>query len=154
MLFPTLTFGIFFLIVFTVSWSMRWTPEPRKWFLVAASYFFYGWWDWRFMTLLFGTTVINYLGGLALDRATRVSTRKWIVGLVVVVDLGVLAFFKYYDFFLTSLDGLLRTFGQGRDLPFMEVILPSAFPSSRSRASPMSSMSIAATSKQSARCLM
>lgn len=124
MLFPTLTFGIFFLIVFTVSWSMRWTPSPRKWFLVGASYFFYGWWDWRFTALLFGTTLINYLGGLALDRARRGATRKWIVGLVVTVDLGVLAFFKYYDFFLTSLDGLLRQLGLARDLPFMEVILP------------------------------
>ncbi|MDO8288430.1 MAG: MBOAT family protein [Parvibaculum sp.] len=124
MLFPTLTFGIFFLIVFTVSWSMHWTPEPRKWFLVGASYFFYAWWDWRFTTLLFGTTLINYLGGLALDRAKRDATRKWIVGFVVVVDLGVLAFFKYYDFFLTSLDGVMRTLGLARDLPFMEVILP------------------------------
>ncbi|MGV8997222.1 MAG: MBOAT family O-acyltransferase [Parvibaculaceae bacterium] len=112
------------MIVFTVSWSMRWTPVPRKWFLVAASYFFYGWWDWRFTALLFATTVVNYLGGLALDQTGRQAARKWIVGFVVTVDLAVLAFFKYYDFFLTSLDGLLRTFGLSRDLPFMEVILP------------------------------
>lgn len=124
MLFPTLEFGIFFLIVFTVSWAMRWTPDPRKWFLVGASYFFYGWWDWRFTLLLFGTTLINYLGGLALARTERASLRKFIVGATVAVDLGVLAFFKYYDFFLTSLDGVLTTLGLERDLPFMEVILP------------------------------
>jgi D-alanyl-lipoteichoic acid acyltransferase DltB (MBOAT superfamily) len=124
MLFPTLTFGIFFLIVFTVSWSMRWTPKPRKWFLVAASYFFYGWWDWRFMFLLFGTTLFNYLGGLALARTRSGPTRKVIVAVVVGVDLGVLAFFKYYDFFLTSLDAMLTMLGLHRDLPFMEVILP------------------------------
>tara|TARA_R110002124_G_scaffold6873_2_gene41073 strand:- start:3912 stop:5363 length:1452 start_codon:yes stop_codon:yes gene_type:complete len=124
MLFPTLTFGIFFLIVFTVSWSMRWTPVPRKWFLVAASYFFYGWWDWRFTFLLFGTTLVNYLAGLALGRTTGQGARKLIVGVTVFVDLAVLAFFKYFDFFLTSLDGLLNTLGLQRDLPFMEVILP------------------------------
>ncbi len=124
MLFPTLTFGIFFLIVFAVSWSMRWTPIPRKWFLVAASYFFYGWWDWRFTFLLFGTTFLNYLGGLALARSNNAATRKLIVGVTVGIDLGVLAFFKYYDFFLASLDSLLTTLGLGRDLPFMEVILP------------------------------
>jgi D-alanyl-lipoteichoic acid acyltransferase DltB (MBOAT superfamily) len=124
MLFPTLTFGIFFLIVFTVSWSMRWTPVSRKWFLVAASYFFYGWWDWRFTLLLFGTTFVNYLAGLALSRSSRVGARKMIVGVTVTVDLGVLAFFKYYDFFLTSLDGLLNSLGLARDLPFMEIILP------------------------------
>lgn len=124
MLFPTLTFGIFFLIVFTVSWSMRWTPIPRKWFLVAASYFFYGWWDWRFTFLLFGTTLVNYLAGLALGRTAGAGARKLIVGVTVFVDLAVLAFFKYFDFFLTSLDGLLNTLGLERDLPFMEVILP------------------------------
>ena len=124
MLFPTLTFGIFFLIVFSVSWSMRWTPEPRKWFLVGASYFFYGWWDWRFMFLLFGTTLFNYLGGLALGSTQHSGARKVIVAVTVGVDLGVLAFFKYYDFFLTSFDTMLTTLGLHRDLPFMEIILP------------------------------
>jgi D-alanyl-lipoteichoic acid acyltransferase DltB (MBOAT superfamily) len=124
MLFPTLEFGIFFLIVFTVSWGLRFTPNPRKWFLVGASYLFYGWWDWRFTGLLFGTTLFNYLGGLALGRTTRAGLRKFIVGVTVAVDLGVLAFFKYYDFFLTSLDGLLTTLGLHRDLPFLEIILP------------------------------
>tara|TARA_R110000824_G_scaffold390760_2_gene587470 strand:+ start:148997 stop:150445 length:1449 start_codon:yes stop_codon:yes gene_type:complete len=124
MLFPTLTFGIFFLIVFTVSWGMRWSPIPRKWFLVAASYFFYGWWDWRFAFLLFGTTLVNYLAGLALGRLAHDGSRKFVVALTVIVDLGVLAFFKYFDFFLTSLDSLLSSLGLSRDLPFMEVILP------------------------------
>ena len=124
MLFPTLEFGIFFLIVFTVSWGLRWTHTPRKYFLVAASYFFYGWWDWRFTLLLFATTVINYLGGLALGRLKGRRLRKCVVGLTVAVDLGVLGFFKYYGFFLTSLDALLTSIGLHRDLPFMEIILP------------------------------
>ena len=47
MLFPTIEFGIFFLVVFTASWAMRAVPELRKLFLLGASYFFYGWWDWR-----------------------------------------------------------------------------------------------------------
>ena len=124
MLFPTLEFGLFFLIVFTVAWSVRSAPQTRKWFLVAASYFFYGWWDWRFTALLFATTLINYLGGLALVGLSRQGARKFVVGLVVAVDLGVLAFYKYFDFFLTSLDGLLTSLGLARDLPFMEIILP------------------------------
>lgn len=124
MLFPTLEFGIFFLIVFTVGWGLRATPLWRKYFLVAASYVFYGWWDWRFTGLLFATTLINYLGGLALGGTKRVGFRKFIVGMTVAVDLGVLAFFKYYGFFLTSLDELLTALGLHRDLPFLEIILP------------------------------
>jgi alginate O-acetyltransferase complex protein AlgI len=124
MLFPTLEFGIFFLIVFTVGWGLRALPEARKYFLVGASYLFYGWWDWRFTALLFATTLINYLGGLALGSLARPRLRKIVVGITVAVDLGVLAFFKYYGFFLTSLDTLLSTLGLHRDLPFMEIILP------------------------------
>lgn len=124
MLFPTLEFGVFFLIVFTVSWALRWVPLSRKIFLVAVSYFFYGWWDWRFTALLFLTTVINYLGGLLIGMSERQGTRKLIVGVTVAVDLIVLGFFKYYGFFLTSLDSLLTSIGLERDLPFMEVILP------------------------------
>lgn len=124
MLFPTLEFGVFFLIVFTVGWSLRRVAALRKWFLVGASYFFYGWWDWRFTGLLFATTLVNYLAGLALGRLRGAGMRKFVVGLTVGVDLGVLAFFKYYDFFLTSLDELLRTLGLERDLPFLEIILP------------------------------
>ncbi|MGB5093090.1 MAG: MBOAT family protein [Parvibaculum sp.] len=124
MLFPTLEFGVFFLIVFTVSWALRWVPLSRKIFLVAASYFFYGWWDWRFTALLFFTTVVNYLGGLLIGMTGNQATRKLIVGVTVAVDLVVLGFFKYYGFFLTSLDSLLTGIGLHRDLPFMEVILP------------------------------
>ncbi|MBA4210034.1 MAG: MBOAT family protein [Parvibaculum sp.] len=124
MLFPTIEFGIFFLIVFTVSWAVRGLPEARKLFLVGASYFFYGWWDWRFLGLLFLSTLISYLAGLALARAEREGLRKFIVGVAVVSGLTILGFFKYYDFFLSSLASLLEVAGLTRDLPFMQVILP------------------------------
>ena len=124
MLFPTIEFGIFFLVVFAASWAARGTPEIRKLFLLGASYFFYGWWDWRFLALLFVSTLINYLAGLALARSARPGFRKFIVGVAVVAGLSILGFFKYYGFFLTSLSVLLDTAGLARDLPFMQVILP------------------------------
>jgi D-alanyl-lipoteichoic acid acyltransferase DltB (MBOAT superfamily) len=124
MLFPTIEFGIFFLVVFAASWVARGTPEIRKLFLLGASYFFYGWWDWRFLALLFVSTLINYLAGLALARSARPGFRKFIVGVAVVAGLSILGFFKYYGFFLTSLSVLLETAGLTRDLPFMQVILP------------------------------
>lgn len=124
MLFPTLEFGIFFLIVFAVGWSLRWTPGLRKYFLVGASYVFYGWWDWRFTALLFAVTFVNYLGGLVLGGLERPGLRKFVVGATVAVDLVGLGFFKYYGFFLTSLDEVLTAAGLARDLPFMEIVLP------------------------------
>lgn len=124
MLFPTIEFGIFFLIVFTVSCAVRWTQEIRKLVLLAASYFFYGWWDWRFLGLLFLSTFINYVAGLALARTERSLVRKLIVGLAVISGLSILGFFKYYGFFLTSFAAILETAGLERDLPFMQVILP------------------------------
>lgn len=124
MLFPTIEFGIFFLIVFTVSWAARWTPHWRKLVLLAASYFFYGWWDWRFMGLLLISTLINYSAGLALARTAHPVLRKLVVTCAVAGGLSILGFFKYYGFFLTSLSTLLEMAGLERDLPFMQVILP------------------------------
>ncbi len=124
MLFPTIEFVIFFLIVFAVSWVVRGAPEFRKFVLLGASYFFYGWWDWRFLGLLFLSTLINYLAGLAVAHTERVGLRKFIVGLAVTAGLAILGFFKYYGFFLTSFATLLESAGLERDLPFMQVILP------------------------------
>ena len=116
MLFPTFEFGIFFLIVFVVSWELRRTVDLRKLFLLAASYTFYGWWDWRFVGLLVVSSLANYLFGRALGGLERDGLRRTIVGLAVIANLSVLGFFKYYGFFLESLDDILITLGLERDL--------------------------------------
>mgnify|MGYP003110885520 FL=1 len=124
MLFPTFEFGVFFLIVFAVSWELRRTMDLRKLFLLGASYVFYGWWDWRFVGLLVVSSVANYLFGRSLGYLRRDGLRKIIVGLAVIANLSVLGFFKYYGFFLESLDEILIALNLERDLPFLEVILP------------------------------
>lgn len=124
MLFPTLSFGLFFLVVFAFSWGLAARPEPRKLFLIAASYFFYGWWDWRFLGLIIFSSAINYGAGLLLGNTSSAGKRKHIVGWTVAINLGLLGFFKYYGFFLESLSDLLFSLGLERDLPFMEIILP------------------------------
>lgn len=124
MLFPTFEFGIFFLIVFAVAWELRRTVDLRKLFLIAASYTFYGWWDWRFVGLLAASSFANYLFGRALGSLERPGLRKTVVALGVIANLSVLGFFKYYGFFLETLDDVLLTIGWERDLPFLEVILP------------------------------
>lgn len=124
MLFPTLDFALFFVIVFLVAWELRRDMQARKLFLVLASYFFYGYWDARFTALLAGSSLINYVAGRALGALDDGPLRKWVLGIAVALNLGVLGFFKYYGFFLESLADLLAVLGIARDLPFMEVILP------------------------------
>ena len=124
MLFPTLSFGLFFIVVFALSWSLRNTDGLRKFALLAASYFFYGCWDWRFTALLAGSSSLNYIAGLALARAPSERARSIIAGVAVALNLLVIGAFKYYGFFIESLASLLDHVGLARDLPFLEVILP------------------------------
>lgn len=124
MLFPTLDFAIFFLIVFAESWRHVSRETFRKLLLLGASYVFYAWWDWRFCGLLAASSLFNYLAGMAVGRLESPKARRWVVALAVVVNLTVLGFFKYYGFFLDSAAELLEALSLERDLPIMQVILP------------------------------
>ncbi|MCW5774481.1 MAG: MBOAT family protein [Rhodospirillaceae bacterium] len=124
MLFPTLDFALFFAAVFALGWALRPYAEPRKWLLLAASYFFYGYWDWRFLALLAGSSTVNYLAGLAVARLEGDRARRRVVAVALVANLGTLGFFKYYDFFLESLTDFLLKLGLERDMPFLEILLP------------------------------
>jgi alginate O-acetyltransferase complex protein AlgI len=124
MLFPTFEFGLFFLAVYAANWAMRDRGGPRKLFLLAASYYFYGSWDWRFTVLLAASSAINYLAGRALAATGDPRTRRLIVGGAVAANLTILGFFKYYGFFIDSLTDLLLALGIQRDLPVLEIILP------------------------------
>jgi alginate O-acetyltransferase complex protein AlgI len=123
MLFPTLNFGLFFLMVFFVSWSLYHKPQLRKFFLLLASYFFYGFWDWRFVSLLFISAFLNFIAGYLIENTIN-KFRKLILIVAITLNLGILGFFKYYGFFIESLADLLFALGIERDLPFLEIILP------------------------------
>ncbi len=109
MLFPTVTFACFFLIVLPVSWLLM--PHQRAWrvWILLASYVFYGWWDWRFVFLLAASTVVNHVLALAIYRARALAARKLFLGLAVAFDLGLLGYFKYANFFLSSIDNVAGT---------------------------------------------
>ncbi|MGZ5862094.1 MAG: MBOAT family O-acyltransferase [Methyloceanibacter sp.] len=124
MLFPTLSFGIFFLIVFAIAWELSTWPQTRKAFLVAVSYVFYGFWDWRFTALLATSSLINYAAGRLLAITVSDKGRRQLVAAAIALNLGILGFFKYYGFFMESLSDLLTRVGLERDLPFLEIILP------------------------------
>lgn len=92
--------------------------------LLGASYIFYGWWDWRFCFLLLAASFVAWGAGLKLQTTVAVKAKKQIVGLACGLLLVILAFFKYYGFFLSSLQDLLFATGLERDLPFLQIVLP------------------------------
>ena len=121
MLFPTLTFGLFFLVVFAAVWTLGARDnEWRKLLLLVASWVFYGAWDWRFVLLLIASAFINWGFARAITRHGR---QPWLA-LGVIANLGILGFFKYFGFFLEELTPVLMKFGLGRDLPLIQVVLP------------------------------
>lgn len=124
MLFPTVEFAIFFLVVFLGSWALRPWPTVNKVLLLAASYFFYGWWDWRFMLLLLICTTVNYVLALWMELEAADKRRRLVLYLSIAFNLGILGYFKYSGFFLSSLSDLLTTLGFQRDMKIMEVLLP------------------------------
>jgi D-alanyl-lipoteichoic acid acyltransferase DltB (MBOAT superfamily) len=124
MLFPTVEFAIFFGLVFALSWACAGWPLVRKSVLVVASFIFYGWWDYRFAFLLFNCTMANYIFGLILDRYDHDKQRRLIATIAVIFNLGILAYFKYTGFFLSSLNDLLNTLGLDQAVKVAEVILP------------------------------
>jgi alginate O-acetyltransferase complex protein AlgI len=105
-LFPTVTFALFFLIVLPVSWALM--PYQRAWqvWILLASYVFYGWWDWRFVFLLSGSTIVNHVLAVAIHRASTIAARKTFLALALAFDLGLLGYFKYANFFLSSADNV------------------------------------------------
>ena len=109
MLFPTVTFAVFFMIVLPVSWALQ--RHRRAWtaWILLASYVFYAWWDWRFVFLLMASTVVNHVLALAIFRSTTIAARKTFLALAVGFDVGLLAYFKYAGFFASSADNLIGT---------------------------------------------
>jgi alginate O-acetyltransferase complex protein AlgI len=122
MIFTSFVFLIFaavFLPVFFLARG-RW----QRLVTLAASYFFYGWWDWRFMFLLATSTVVDYTLGRFIAASAEPRRRKMLVALSVAANLSYLGFFKYCDFFAASLAALLNRFGMQADWASLHIVLP------------------------------
>ncbi|CAN5180236.1 MBOAT family protein [soil metagenome] len=123
-IFPTIQFALFFAVVLTVNWLLL--PHPRVWklFMLSASYFFYGSWDWRFCFLLAFTSVADHTIGGLIHRSKDPKRRRVLLIVGVVVSLGVMGYFKYYDFFASSLINLFAPMGVDVPLPILNIVLP------------------------------
>jgi alginate O-acetyltransferase complex protein AlgI len=124
MLFPTTVFAVFFIFVFLGGWML--IRHRRLWalYMLAASYLFYGWWNWRFLGLIIFCTIINHGFALLLARLPGRASRNGVLAAAVVVNLGVLGFFKYYRFFVLSAYAICGQLGLSCNLPLLEIVLP------------------------------
>lgn len=121
--FTSLSFLLFVPIFFALYWMSAKRLRIQNMLVVAASYTFYGCWSWEFLWLLLATTVTSYSAGLLIDRQ-RSHRRLWLV-LCIVINLGILAYFKYFNFFVESLRSLLLSVtGLQADWFSIEVLLP------------------------------
>jgi len=123
-LFPTATFAIFFMVVLALSWLLM--PRGERWrpFMIVASFVFYAAWDWRFCFLLAFSIVWNQVFAHALHNRRDERSRKWLLAGALTGNLGLLAYFKYYDFFVTSTNNLFTFVGVDIPLDARSIILP------------------------------
>lgn len=125
MLFNSLEFLLFLPIVFLLYWFVF---RGRRWqnlLIVIASYVFYGWWDWRFLLLIALTSLCSYGSGLLIERYDgKRKVQRAVSASNIVLNLGILGVFKYYNFFVENLDALFSAFGFHLDWVTMNVILP------------------------------
>jgi alginate O-acetyltransferase complex protein AlgI len=124
MLFPTFTFAVFFLIVMPVSWATMHRPARWRMFIIAASYVFYSWWDPRYVVLLGGSTVVNQMVAHAIYRAPRIGARRLLLVVGIAFNVAILAYFKYWDFFVTSTQHTLGALGLHLNPPLVSTLIP------------------------------
>ncbi len=124
MIFTSLTFLLFFLVVFAAYWLVQ-NNKARLLILLAGSTVFYGWWDWRFLGLIALVIGVSWASALMMARpgATR-QAQNWALAVGVIVSLIVLGIFKYTGFFADSFAELLGRLGLRADMPTLRIILP------------------------------
>lgn len=124
MIFNSLEFAFFLPLVFLLYWFVfNRTQKLQNIFLVAASYVFYGWWDWRFLLLIVFSSCVDYVIGRLMDVSDDWH-RKFLLGVSLIVNLGLLGIFKYYNFFIESFASSFSFLGHNIDSARINVILP------------------------------
>jgi len=125
MLFNSIDFAIFLPIVFLSYWFIfKKNLRVQNAFLVVASYVFYGWWDWRFLLLIFFTSTLDFFISKKISQTDEQKKRKMLLTISIVVDLGILGFFKYFNFFQENFITAFRFFGQEIQGNSLNIILP------------------------------
>ena len=125
MLFNSLDFAVFLPIVFILYWFVtNHNLRLQNALIVVASYVFYGWWDWRFLSLIIFSTLVDYSIGRRLKNEENQKIRKILLWTSIIVNLGFLGFFKYYNFFLDNFIAAFSLFGHEINANSLNIILP------------------------------
>ncbi|MGM5471339.1 MBOAT family O-acyltransferase [Flavobacteriaceae bacterium LMO-SS05] len=125
MLFNSIDFAVFLPIVFILYWFVTNSNlKSQNFLIVTASYLFYGWWDWRFLSLIVFSTIVDYIVGRKLRIEENQAKRKILLWASILVNLGFLGFFKYYNFFLDNFITAFSFFGTGIKANSLNIILP------------------------------
>lgn len=111
MLFNSIEFIIFLPIVFAIYWLTSSKRQLQNILIIIASYFFYGWWDWKFLILIAFTTLCSWISGPLIQNAKSTRTARTVLTANIILNIGILAIFKYYDFFAAEFADLFHIDG-------------------------------------------
>lgn len=125
MIFNSIEFAIFYPIVFILYWLFfKQKNKARNIFLIIVSYFFYGFWDWRFLSLIIISSFVDFIIGKRIFSEIESRKRKILLSISLIVNLGFLGFFKYYNFFVDSFISTFTFFGSHPNVSTLNIILP------------------------------
>jgi alginate O-acetyltransferase complex protein AlgI len=124
MLFNSFIFLFGFLPCTLLGWWLLPRRTLRLAFLTGASWFFYAWWDWRYLPVLIGATSVDYVAGLWISRTEDEARRRLLLAVSLSTNLGILAYFKYAGFFVDTLDGIGSGIGLPPDIATLHIVLP------------------------------
>ena len=122
MIFNSIAFLVFIAVFLPLYFGLK--GRTRLLLCLAGSYFFYGWWDWRFLSLIIISTVIDYTVGLHLSNTEDEARRKRLLLISMVMNLGFLGFFKYFNFFIDSFEAMALSIGIQPGFNTLNIILP------------------------------
>ena len=125
MFFNSINFAIFFPIVFIIYWSLKNKPLIyQNIFILISSYIFYAWWDWRFLSLIILSTIVDYFVGIKMSNSNSNQKKKNYLLFSIFINIGLLFVFKYFNFFISSFEQLIHSVGLPFNTKTLNIILP------------------------------
>ena len=124
MLFNSVEFGIFFPVVFIIYWCLNKRLQLQNFFILSSSYFFYGYWNWKFLFLIILSSFLDYFIGSAIYKTGNSNHKKILLFTSVFFNLGMLFYFKYTNFFIDSFNDSFKLLGSSFQISTLQIVLP------------------------------